>query len=535
MQKMLLTFFIMSLAYMSFADTEVKKTFLKSGSELEVSWSFKESDLLIQKSNMESPFLFKDINIAKWQNAKTVGAPAVPFKSFLLTGDPADYDVELEALKVSIIEDLIPTPAQEMPCRCEVVPWKFSADYNEEKYTKPSLAHIKKEFLGVFKGEKITKVTVFPIAYNHLKGARFITSAKLNIKSKKGAINFFKMKGTDKNYNIFAHRKFEESLASLIKLRKDQGYNVNFYGLDEIGDDFIAIKEFIHSLYKKEPFSYSLIIGHEEEFPTEYVMTQFDTRTPSDMNYYTMDGEEDEIPDVLYARLSVSNIEELKSVISKTIEFENRSWRSPAGESEMIAIASDEGSAPDDVEYVREMQEPLRSKFKWNSNEFFQANESGSADKIAEQINRGSIWLNYIGHGTGYEWPSVYGREFTVADISNDNAGTVRPVVVDVACQNGRFSNEGRMGETFMRGGVNKSGAVAYYGGSVDISWDPPAIMAIGINKAVSENNQRRLVDVIFEGQSYLLENIDDKDAALENLVWYHLQGDPLLNLQNLK
>jgi len=86
-----------------------------------------------------------------------------------------------------------------------------------------------------------------------------------------------------------------------------------------------------------------------------------------------------------------------------------------------------------------------------------------------------------------------------------------------------------------MRGGVHKGGAVAYYGGSVDISWDPPAIMAIGINKAVSENNQRRLADVIFEGQSYLLENMDDIDSALENLVWYHLQGDPLLNLQNLK
>mgnify|MGYP001039594047 CR=1 FL=1 len=535
MQKMFMAIIIIALSQISFADTKIKRSILKSGREIGLSWNFKKSDISIVKSNLESPFLFKDVSIKHWQKAKTSGAPALPFKSFLLIGTPEEIDIVLDAKIVSFIEDLIPSPAQEMPCRCEIIPWKFSADYNEDKYNKDSLSHFKKEYLGEFKGKSITKVTVYPIAYNHAQGARLITNAKLSIKSNNRKLEFFKIKASDKNYNIFSHRKFEAVLAPLIDIRKKQGFNVNFFALDEVGNDFIDIKEFIHTLYENEPFSYSLIIGHEEEFPTEYVMTKFDTRTPSDMNYYTMDGEDDVIPDVLYGRLSVSTPDELKVVIDKTIEFEKRSWRSPAGMSEMIAIASDEGSAPDDVEYVREMQSPLKSKFNWNSNEFFQANENGTAENISSRINAGSIWLNYIGHGTGHEWPSVYGREFNVSDIVNDEEGVVRPVVIDVACQNGRFSNEGRMGETFMRGGVHKGGAVAYYGGSVDISWDPPAIMAIGINKAVSENNQRRLADVIFEGQSYLLENMDDIDSALENLVWYHLQGDPLLNLQNLK
>ncbi|PIK15901.1 C25 family cysteine peptidase [Halobacteriovorax sp. JY17] len=535
MYKSALILLAIFMTGVSSASSEIQKTILDDKKEIQLSWKLTASNLSIVDSNLETPFLFKDISLENWQQSKTVGAASLPFKSFLFEGDPQDFEVTLDAKDVSFIDELVPAPAQKKPCRCDIVPWKFSADYKDEYYNRENLLHIKKELIGVFKGKKITKVSVYPIAYNHTKGARFVSEGTVHIKSKKSTPHFFKMKANDKNYNIFAHSRFESTLSPLIKLRKEQGFNVNFFALENIGHDSIGIKEFIHSLYEKEAFSYALIIGHEEEFPTEYVRTQFDMSTPSDMLYYTMDGEGDVIPDVLYGRLSVETTQELERVIEKTIEFENRSWENSTGASEMIAIASDEGSAPDDVEYVRDMQSPLTEKFNWKSNEFFQANESGNADNIVAQFNQGSIWLNYIGHGTGFEWPSVYGREFNTRDIASISSGKVKPVVIDVACQNGRFSNEGRMGETFIRGGEANSGAVAYYGGSVDISWDPPAIMAIGINRAVSENNQRRLVDVVFEGQSYLLENLDDREAALENFVWYHLQGDPLLNLSNLK
>lgn len=526
-----LSYFLCSNIY---SETNVK-TVKKSMSETDISWDFVDSDISIKDSQLESPFLFKDISIESWSQKKTVGAAALPFKSFLYFGDPKNFKVELNAQSSSFIDGLIPSPAQKKPCRCDIIPWKFSADYNEAAYDNDKLNHISKEFIGVYKGKKITRITISPISYNHKRGARVVTKGSVSIKAVNGSLNSFSMKASDRNYRIFAHQKYEVALRELISHREKQGIKVSFHALRDLGTDYLEIRESIKSLYASEPFSYALIVGHEEEFPTEYVMTRFDHRTPSDMHYYTMDGDDDVIPDVLYGRISVSNEEELSNIIRKTLEFENRTWRNPAGASEMIAIASDEGSAPNDVEYVREMQKPLAEKFNWKSHEYFQANESGSADEIVSRFNKGSIWLNYIGHGTGFEWPSVNGREFSVVDISSINSGLVKPVVIDVACQNGRFSNEGRMGETFLRGGENNSGAVAYYGGSVDISWDPPAIMAIGINRAVSENNKRHLADVIFQGQSYLLENMDDREAALENLVWYHLQGDPLLNLSNLK
>ena len=74
-------------------------------------------------------------------------------------------------------------------------------------------------------------------------------------------------------------------------------------------------------------------------------------------------------------------------------------------------------------------------------------------------------------------------------------------------------------------------GAVAYFGGSVDVSWHPPAIMAVGINKELATGNFKRIGDVLFAGQMYLMKNYSDSRSARENFIWYHLLGDITLLL----
>ena len=46
-------------------------------------------------------------------------------------------------------------------------------------------------------------------------------------------------------------------------------------------------------------------------------------------------------------------------------------------------------------------------------------------------------------------------------------------------------------------------GATAYYGGSVDISWHPPAIMAVGINRALAKKEAKTLGEILLLGQLY--------------------------------
>ncbi|OUR97812.1 hypothetical protein A9Q84_06320 [Halobacteriovorax marinus] len=519
-----------------FAGNLVKHSFNSTGDALEVSWTIGKQLLSITESENQGPMVFSNIELSGWSNTKTVGLPSLPFKSVLLKGYPSDFQAELSAKKVFELDRVAPSPAQEMPCRCDVIPWKFNVDFSEEAYNAENREHVFIEYIGKFRGTPITRVRFSPLAYNNKAGLRFVDIGSVIIRSK-SKIRKFTMSSKGKGYYIFAPSKFKEALAPLLARRRSEGLDAKFMSLEKLGTDFEEIKNSIHNLYKASKFTYALIIGHEEIFPTEYVETRFDGSTPTDMHYYTMDGEDDVIPDVLYGRLSVDTSEELEKVILKTLEFEDRSWKSSKGASRMIAIASDEGSAPSDVDYVRSMQAPMKDKFNWISSEFLQYNNNSTPENIVSKISDGSIWLNYIGHGSGFSWPSINSEEFTTQHLQDLTAGAVKPIVIDVACQNGRYSNEGRMGETFIRGGDSAgiNGAVAYYGGSVDISWDPPAVMAIGISKALGENNNRRLIDVIWQGQLYLLENYDDREGALENFVWYHLQGDPLLNLSKLK
>ena len=68
----------------------------------------------------------------------------------------------------------------------------------------------------------------------------------------------------------------------------------------------------------------------------------------------------------------------------------------------------------------------------------------------------------------------------------------------------------------------------------MDISWDPPALMAIGINESLRTKSDVPLFQAISAGQLHLLSTYEDLDAAKENLLWYHLLGDPSMSIGEL-
>ena len=122
---------------------------------------------------------------------------------------------------------------------------------------------------------------------------------------------------------------------------------------------------------------------------------------------------------------------------------------------------------------------------------------NSTPENINNILNKGAIWLNYIGHGEGSTSPSLHSRSYHSNDVKTiDGKGKVKPVIIDVACQNGRFSFDNRLGERFLnetKGKDSLIGAVAYYGGSVDISWHPPAKMAVIINQILAKGKSSYL------------------------------------------
>jgi hypothetical protein len=147
-------------------------------------------------------------------------------------------------------------------------------------------------------------------------------------------------------------------------------------------------------------------------------------------------------------------------------------------------------------------------------------------------LTAGRSWLTFFGDGsgTGWSWDGTnenYGNS-DVEALTNSHL----PFIIDVACLNASWYDEPL---PFAKAWVTQTsdgqpaGAVAYLGGSIEISWDPPAIMAIGIAKNHFAQSIPSLGGSILAGQLYLIQQSGASDDTTDNLKWYNLLGDPSL------
>ncbi len=521
--------------------TDVSEMFTPTSIDI----NFHVSSLETKDHQKDSPISvdFKELKFKKLHLTMDRGQPMLPVHSVLVKGYPEEIKVEANLGKFKSISGLVPSPAQ-LKMRCiDCVQPEYTVDW--DAYKKEAQEFYKVKYLGMFRGTPITKVEFIPGQYNDKEDALEIyPQAKFKVTSGrflKGYQNIDEIVAEGRlnnKYIILSPKDYIEDVTPFIEWKKNVGFDVEVFSLEDIGNDFKKIQDFFRAQYKENKFAYALIVGHEKMVVTEYVSTSGSYNTPSDLNYFTMDGGDDYIPDALYGRLVIGGKEDVKNQIQKIIAYEKGQYVDDSGMLNHIGIASNEGYNPSDVEYVKMMLEPFIQNFGVVPSYFFQSNYDSTAANVSASLNKGSLWLNYIGHGDGYAWPSMY-RQFKAADIAKLSNVEVKPVVIDVACQNGRFVyGTARLGERFMNS-TNTTGealgAVAYYGGSVNISWHPPAIMAVGINKVVVEKKLEKIGEALLAGHFYLAQNYSTLKDVKDNYRWYHLFGDPSMMIRTTR
>lgn len=474
------------------------------------------------------------LKIKDWQNSKDLNRPSLPYKSFLLSGENIKSKIKLG--KKVLLEgvsgfDLEKFEGEKCRCRDEI---DQKTDFLSSKKIKNRPLVLLTE-LGDFRGEKIYKVEVSPFV---VQGQKVFVYPQLQIElSGTSPLREFSIDENkiEKNILLVYPASFANDLTPYVDYKKEKGFKVSLFELAS-SISFLDMKNKIHKMIKENNIFYLVLVGHEKLIPTQYVPTLFDKHTPSDLELTTL-GEEgaDFIPDVFSSRISASSSHDIELWINKTILYENTL---PSLPFKSLALASNEGTNPSDQDYVELMSAPLKNDLSFQVNYFFQGSEKSRPEEVIKAINEGADFINYIGHGSGYSWPSL-----TTAPLKNDHLNTLDnenrwPVVLDVACQNGRFEgkeNGKRFGETFIFPDIASSnkllGAVAYYGGTVDISWDPPAIMAVGFSAELNKDKNNILGPSLLKAGLYLLKNYSDLTQVHYNFIWYHLQGDPSLKL----
>lgn len=469
---------------------------------------------------------FSKITVSGFENTKELGAPELPVKSWLLQGTPSDIAIRLNVRSEKVLQGLRPYPVQPQDCRCDVKKAEFQL--NPQNYEKQRAPYTL-TYLGAFRGTPVTRLDLNLGQYDSSHN-QVILRTEVDIQWSSHEFSF--KAGDYKDYLLIVPSQFMDGIGDFVQWKQSQGYNVYVEELLSPSNDLNALSALIKKYYQENGVDFVMLFGDDSTIPMFKVETSGSYSTPTDLKHFTMDGAGDMIPDMFYSRISAATADQVRAQLAKSIEFEQKSFKSNEGLRKIIGIASNEGSSPSDADYVRAIEAKFQSTLGVESTFLYQDDvQNSNPTTLNSKLNQGAFWLTYLGHGSGTSWPSM-NRSYSVSNIkSMDNKPSVKPVILDVACMNGRLT-QGYLGSSFMKAEGDAFGAVAYYGGTVNISWHPPAVMARGIAYEYMDKNFKHLGEALLAGQLYLAANWNDKRAVTDNMEWYHLQGDPGLDIE---
>jgi hypothetical protein len=318
------------------------------------------------------------------------------------------------------------------------------------------------------------------------------------------------------------------ALAPFLVWKRARGLRVEVYSTSEAGHTPEEVKEFLRRRYLRADAkpTYLLMVGDAKLLPPFKLKVTTSPNGPAATDYpFSLLSGNGPVPDLLYGRLVASNADDVSRQTSRWIEYERDPQPRAAWYAQATTIASEEGEDPSDEQYAQQVENALRQNTYRSVDRFYEKAHTATVDKISHALEEGRSWLSYFGHGSGTGWLS------TNDDFDNEAVGALTnfgrlPVVVDAACDNASFV---RLPIPFGRAWVSatlqgkNTGAVGYYGASVSTSWNPPALMSVGIARQHFEKPVATLGGTVLAGQMYVLALEGMNDDTLDNLYFFNI------------
>ncbi|MEI6047440.1 MAG: C25 family cysteine peptidase [Bacteroidota bacterium] len=489
----------------------------------------------ISELNIENIFnengSFYHVSIPGHIPASTPGKPELPIFSRLISiPEGYEYKVKISEVRSSVINpsgkkiEGILFPVQESETK-EARGKKPVFLIDKTVYATRGIISsdtVRIESLGTLRNKKLTNLYISPVRYNpHSNVLEVITSMKIkitfsdtnNTESKSlytestlfnetpdKAVLDFNPGDVIPGYSdqpvkmvIITDNAFRKQLVPFLKWKTQKGYKLKVLykgeGAGLAGNTYTQLKDTLTKIYRAStetdpPPEYLLIIGDVNRVP--YYGEVTGTGNITDMYYGEFDGNGDYIPEMYIGRLPVADTTELKSVISKIIQYEkfefadSNKFYSRA----LVTAGNDAGYANHmngQVKYATSYY--LNSSNKINESHFYypQSVTTNTSDSIKKIINNGISFLNYTGHGSTDGWlytssgSSYYVNGSDVAAMVNKN---MYPFVISNACRTSQFNLSSSFGNRIVL--AHEKGAVGFIGCSNDSYWDEDFYWSIG-------------------------------------------------------
>ena len=356
-------------------------------------------------------------------------------------------------------------------------------------------------------------------------------------------------------YVVVASEDFLDSasLKEFIQWKRTSGFHVIEANTNDIFYSQISqpseeskrnkLKDYLKNLYETGtyPPSYVLFVGDVADipaFPGVEAVSTADHPHVTDLYYCTVDSEY--IPYAYYGRFPAHTLDQLNSIISKTLTYEKYTMASGAYLDNAMVIAGADSSfspihANGQVAYL--INEYLNTGTGFSEIYAYLYNETWSwagvttnttgaslvTAGIVSRINSGVGIVNYTGHCDTDGWyNNISGtHELESSDIGSLSNSDRYGFMVANCCESSRFEQEDSFGENLVLA-VNK-GAVAYIGASNETYWDEDFYWAVGYRSGLALYDTIR--DIAYEDTDY--GNFDalwHNHGEAENL-WYTTAG----------
>lgn len=512
----------------------------------------------------------------------SVGNPSLPVVQKILTL-PVGSTVEVEIVADKVEEHSLPLvqkmyPVQpSQPKSSEPAPWQFNHEvYTTDDYYRNPLVEV--SLMGTMRGVQLVRLTISPFEYNPVRNALKVhTSVLAQVKTvfettdnrqrttvglvqthspqlmSKAYVNELQW-GSDVplKYVVVARDSFREALQPFVRWKTQMGYNVvQYYPPADANRDTIR-KELARMYNDATPLdpapTFLLIVGDVEQiqsFIGRYTIPQGVTHA-TDLYYAEYTG--DIYPDVLYGRWSATTVEQLQTIVSKTIEYEQYIQADTSNLSRALLVAGRENREPAPTltnGQINYLKTTLANHFGMDTACYYNPTSYNQKEDILSKLSTNPGFINYSAHCTATGWNSP---TITKADVDTFATRGNYSFVINNCCKSNNYTIGVCFGESLLR--KAGAGAVGVIGAANETLWDEDYYWSVGA-KAFTINptydaaalgafdrmfhsRQEDVTDYVLT-QGQMLQaggmSVALSGSPYENYYWeiYNLLGDPSL------
>jgi hypothetical protein len=465
-----------------------------------------------------------------------VGNPDLPVMRFITSSYP---QVETSP-SMSSLQSLKNLPSPVLPPRIKTkdveAQWVFDeASYQQNDYYPSDLYSV--EEMPSIRGQQRYMVTIHPARWN-----RVTNEIRLQLNWR---ISWEDVPVTDEasGFAFVVGRDFQSdlNLRTYMDHKRSLGYQVHQINMSDQLTTADQVRAELQNIYNNSEtgLRHVLIVGDIEHVPshrssiiagvTDHYYAAIDTD-----DYMSDIGG----PDVSVGRLSAGDSNQLETIISKHMRYENGAFQNEQWLESIAFIATDDryqvaeashNYAIETYTKNRQYKGIFPAANQQGGDQLYAITHSVSDQKVHEAMDLGRTIINYSGHGSKTSWAGPNVSQANVRAMTDRDA---LPFVISNACITADFRVSESFGETWQR---HDAGSIVFWGSMDSSYWDEDDILERAMYDRIFAQNQLRFDDVT----TYALEAVwrHYGGAGKSKYYWetYHILGDASQYLRSMK